>query len=152
MRRTVVPPDDPYKNDALGHRETGRVLTDLVRRLPGPTTLSIDGPWGSGKTTLLQMWTADMVRNAERRAIGAALLAAVAAVAAAPAWLASGAFERTWGFDVDAANPGTGFEICTVAPNCKQGVVFGYAGGSLNGPIGIGTGPASAGGPPVWPS
>jgi hypothetical protein len=79
----------------------------------------------------------------ERRAIGAALIAAMAAVAAAPAWSASGAFERTWGVDVDAANPGTGFEICTVAANCKRGVPPGWAVGSLNGPIGIGAGPGA---------
>jgi hypothetical protein len=77
----------------------------------------------------------------DRRAIGAALIALVAG-AAAPAWSASGAFERTWGFDVDASNPGTGFEVCTVAANCKAGVPSGPVGGGLNAPIAIGTGRA----------
>ncbi|HLK09969.1 MAG TPA: hypothetical protein VKW76_01170 [Candidatus Binatia bacterium] len=79
--------------------------------------------------------------SVRRLRIATALAAAMAALGPLPAWSASGAFERTWGFDVDAANPGTGFEVCTVAANCKQGIVFGYAGGSLNGPIGIGAGP-----------
>jgi len=38
---------------------------------------------------------------------------------APPAWCASGAFERTWGFDVDATDPGTGIEVCTVASSCQ---------------------------------
>jgi uncharacterized repeat protein (TIGR02543 family) len=46
---------------------------------------------------------------------------------------ASGRFERTWGEDVDAANPGTGFEICTVAANCKFGTQSGL-GGSMQNP------------------
>lgn len=32
-----------------------------------------------------------------------------------------GSFQRLWGEDVDAVAPGTGFEICTVAANCKAG-------------------------------
>jgi hypothetical protein len=74
------------------------------------------------------------------RTILAALVPALAAVIAAPAWAASGAFERTWGFDVDAANPGTGYEVCTVAAECRQGVNSGHVGGSLSGGTAVGTG------------
>ncbi len=35
---------------------------------------------------------------------------------------ANGNFLRMWGWDVDSQAPGTGFEICTVAANCKQGI------------------------------
>jgi NHL repeat-containing protein len=75
-----------------------------------------------------------------RPPIGAALVAVL--TAAVPAWPASGLFERTWGYDVDGSNAGTGYEVCTTAADCKQGIPFGPAGGSLNGPIGIGTGRA----------
>ena len=76
----------------------------------------------------------------DRRAIAVGLVAVV--TAAVPAWSASGVFERTWGFDVDASDPGTGYEVCTTAASCKQGTLSGFAGGSLNGPIGVGTGRA----------
>ena len=39
----------------------------------------------------------------------------------------SGAFLRTWGKDV-VVSGGTGFEICTVASSCKQGVTGGLGG------------------------
>ena len=76
------------------------------------------------------------------RSLETVLVAFAVAAVATPAWSASGAFERTWGYDVDAANLGTGYEVCTVAADCKQGINFGYAGGSLNGGNAIGTGRA----------
>jgi sugar lactone lactonase YvrE len=50
----------------------------------------------------------------------------------------NGQFIRAWGKDVDAANPSTGFEICTVAANCKAGVGGGL-GGELAAPTGVAT-------------
>jgi uncharacterized protein (DUF2147 family) len=47
----------------------------------------------------------------------------------------SGTWERAWGRDV-VAGGGTGFEVCTVAASCKQGVVGGL-GGELNTPSGV---------------
>jgi tripartite motif-containing protein 71 len=44
----------------------------------------------------------------------------------------SGNWERAWGVDVDSGG-GTGFEVCTVAPSCKQGA-SGELGGELAGP------------------
>ena len=49
---------------------------------------------------------------------------------------ASGNFLRTWGKDVDAVAAGTGFEICTVAANCKKGET-GSLGGELGLPVGV---------------
>jgi hypothetical protein len=37
-------------------------------------------------------------------------------------------FERAWGWDVIAPGPGTGFEVCTTAADCKQGVAGSGAG------------------------
>ena len=50
----------------------------------------------------------------------------------------SGGFERAWGFDVEAGG-GAGFEICTVAANCKAGdaAVTTANGGQLDAPEGI---------------
>jgi NHL repeat len=44
----------------------------------------------------------------------------------------AGAWQFTFGKDVDAGNAGTGFEICAVAANC-QGMSFGTLGGELRG-------------------
>ena len=52
----------------------------------------------------------------------------------------AGAFEAAWGADVDSALVGTGFEICTVAANCKAGTVN-HAGGEFQDPRGVATDP-----------
>ena len=57
-----VPPDDPFKNDLLGRRETVQVLTHIVRSIEGPCVLSVDAAWGAGKTTFLNIW-AQYLRN-----------------------------------------------------------------------------------------
>jgi sugar lactone lactonase YvrE len=47
---------------------------------------------------------------------------------------ASGIFQRAWGKDVVAGNGGTGFEICTVAADCRSGtwvLVSPHPGGEL---------------------
>jgi tripartite motif-containing protein 71 len=48
----------------------------------------------------------------------------------------AGNFERAWGRNVDSSQPGTGFEICTVAANCQAGET-GTLGGELSSPRGI---------------
>jgi hypothetical protein len=50
---------------------------------------------------------------------------------------ANGDFERAWGKDVDATNPITGFEICTVAADCKAGANTSAGAGEFNQPSGI---------------
>jgi NHL repeat len=56
-----------------------------------------------------------------------------------------GTFQRTWGEDVDAVAPATGFEICTVAANCQGGGFSGTAlGGEVNCPEGLAANPAGA--------
>jgi DNA-binding beta-propeller fold protein YncE len=65
----------------------------------------------------------------------AALVAVAVAFAATPAQGASGTFDFTWGKDViQAGHPGdtgTGFEICSVAADCKFGLIVGELGGEL---------------------
>ncbi len=56
---------------------------------------------------------------------------------------ANGDFERAWGKDVDANDPSTGFEICTIAENCKNGVNTTAGSGELNQPSGIAVDQAS---------
>jgi len=46
---------------------------------------------------------------------------------------AAGTFVRAWGQDVDTA-AGSGFEVCTVAANCKVGITTAQTGGALNAP------------------
>jgi hypothetical protein len=55
-------------------------------------------------------------------ALSAAVIAlALTAVAGASA--ATGSWERAWGKDVDAAQGGTGFELCVVAASCRAGTL-----------------------------
>src|SRR5438128_1695681 len=54
----------------------------------------------------------------------------------------SGNFQRAWGKDVDSSQPGTGFEICTVAANCQAGAIGGL-GGEIHGANGVATDTAS---------
>lgn len=49
---------------------------------------------------------------------------------------AIGVFERAWGRDVVAGNPGTGFEICTAAAQCQKGSE-GQGSGQFISPAGI---------------
>jgi hypothetical protein len=54
----------------------------------------------------------------------------------------SGAFQRAWGADVDLPAGGTNLEVCTVASNCKVGVVSAGNGtpagnGTFAGPLGV---------------
>src|SRR5690606_35346126 len=48
----------------------------------------------------------------------------------------TGEFIRAWGTDV-VTGGGTGFEICTVASECKAGTTAGGAAGQVAGPFGI---------------
>jgi uncharacterized protein (DUF2147 family) len=48
----------------------------------------------------------------------------------------NGTWERAWGKDV-VNGGGTGFEICTVATNCKVGDLNGELGGEFRGPHGV---------------
>jgi predicted KAP-like P-loop ATPase len=51
-----IPPDDPFKNDALGRRDLEPPLTQFVTQASGSFVLALDASWGSGKTTFLEMW------------------------------------------------------------------------------------------------
>jgi DNA-binding beta-propeller fold protein YncE len=70
-------------------------------------------------------------------ALSAAVIAlALTAVAGASA--ATGSWERAWGKDVDAAQGGTGFELCVVAASCRAGTL-GELGGEMDVPSGVAT-------------
>jgi hypothetical protein len=55
-------------------------------------------------------------------------------------YFADGAFDRAFGKDVDSSQPGTGFEVCTVAVNC-QGGKSGALGGEMSFATGLAMGP-----------
>lgn len=56
----VIPPDDPFKNDALDRGPLVEFLADLIGRLNGPFVMALDSPWGTGKTTLVRMLEATL--------------------------------------------------------------------------------------------
>ena len=77
------------------------------------------------------------VRQAVVLGLAVALLALVY-TPAAPA--AQGTWDRAWGEDVDSVAAGVGFEVCTVAANCKTGEDTPLAlGGEIDGAFGIAT-------------
>ena len=51
-----IPCDDPFLHDLLDRKNTILTLTNLLRNLESPYTMSIDASWGNGKTTFLNMW------------------------------------------------------------------------------------------------
>lgn len=51
-----IPPEDPFKNDALGRKHIEPPLTQFVTQASGSFVLALDASWGSGKTTFLKMW------------------------------------------------------------------------------------------------
>lgn len=51
-----VPQDDPFQHDLLDRKQPVLALTNLLRNLESPYTMSIDASWGNGKTTFLNMW------------------------------------------------------------------------------------------------
>ena len=51
-----IPENNPFANDLLGRHQPAMVLTNIIRSIEGPCTLSIDASWGSGETTFLRLW------------------------------------------------------------------------------------------------
>lgn len=51
-----IPRDNPFLHDLLERKQPIQALTNLLRNLETPYTMSIDASWGNGKTTFLNMW------------------------------------------------------------------------------------------------
>jgi len=58
----VIPSENPFKHDLLERKESVQILTNLLRKIQGPSVFSIDAEWGNGKTTFLKIW-AQFLRN-----------------------------------------------------------------------------------------
>src|SRR5215813_8596805 len=63
----------------------------------------------------------------------------IALIFSSAAWAASGAWERSFGYNV-VTGGSTGLEICTIASTCKSGDVPIF-GGALSGPHGVAADP-----------
>jgi hypothetical protein len=56
-----VPPDEPFRNDALNRRRDIELLTRLIEHLSeSPFVMALDAPWGMGKTTFVRIWQAHL--------------------------------------------------------------------------------------------
>jgi tripartite motif-containing protein 71 len=78
----------------------------------------------------------------KRRAACAVAVVGLVLAASGSAQASNGIFERTWGFDVIAGG-GTGFEICTIASSCKQGIQgVDQPGGAMDFPVGAAVNPS----------
>lgn len=62
-KEVAIPESDPFANDALGRRESAKVLTQFVTSSEEPLVLCIDAEWGQGKTTFLKMWQQHLTNN-----------------------------------------------------------------------------------------
>jgi predicted KAP-like P-loop ATPase len=59
--RLVIPPlpideQDSFKHDALGRKQFGIALMNLITKTNDGLVISLDAPWGEGKTTFVKMW------------------------------------------------------------------------------------------------
>ena len=66
ISETVITPDAPFADDALGRKDLARHLTQRVESSITPYTLALDANWGEGKTTFLKMWQADLEKSGFR--------------------------------------------------------------------------------------
>ena len=66
ISETVITPDAPFADDALGRKDLARHLTQRVESSVTPYTLALDANWGEGKTTFLKMWQADLEKSGFR--------------------------------------------------------------------------------------
>ena len=51
-----IPPGDPFANDKLNRRESGKILAAFLGSVGTPYVLAINAAWGQGKTSFLFMW------------------------------------------------------------------------------------------------
>lgn len=58
-----IPPDEPFRNDALERKPVVEFLCGLIERAGGPFVVALDSPWGSGKTTLVRMLQSELKRQ-----------------------------------------------------------------------------------------
>jgi hypothetical protein len=56
----LIPPDDPFKHDALQRKPLVKFVTDILSKANGPFVMALDAPWGSGKTTFVRMLEAQL--------------------------------------------------------------------------------------------
>ncbi|UHQ54393.1 KAP family P-loop NTPase fold protein [Microbulbifer sp. YPW16] len=52
----VVEDSEAFEKDALGRKDFGEALLNLVTRSSDELVISLDGRWGEGKTTFSRMW------------------------------------------------------------------------------------------------
>ena len=57
----AIPPEDPFREDALNRKESAQVLTELVSFIDTPVVLAIDSKWGTGKSTFVKMWKQELL-------------------------------------------------------------------------------------------
>lgn len=62
-RELEIVADDPFRNDALGRKESGEALTQFVLSANDSVVVCLDAPWGQGKTTFLRMWEQNLKNN-----------------------------------------------------------------------------------------
>ncbi len=58
-----IPPDNPWKEDALKRKEMATALTNLISNESYPLVISLNGNWGTGKTFLLKRWQVELEKN-----------------------------------------------------------------------------------------
>lgn len=59
----ITDPEEPFKDDKLGRKPYGVILTDIVGTLNDGAVIALNGAWGTGKTTFLRMWGSHLVNQ-----------------------------------------------------------------------------------------
>lgn len=48
--------EEPFREDALGRKDSADILSHFVRSCSESVVICLDGAWGQGKTTFFRMW------------------------------------------------------------------------------------------------
>lgn len=56
----AIPSADPFANDILDRLQHAVTLTQFIKSVEEPITLSIEAGWGHGKSTFLKMWAQEL--------------------------------------------------------------------------------------------
>jgi hypothetical protein len=55
--------EDPFREDALGRKDSADVLSLFVRSCSESVVICLDGAWGQGKTTFFRMWRQQLLNE-----------------------------------------------------------------------------------------
>lgn len=62
-REIEVVAEEPFREDALGRKDSADILSHFVRSCSESVVICLDGAWGQGKTTFFRMWRQQLLNE-----------------------------------------------------------------------------------------